>query len=243
MEARMSREMKISDSKRCRLLLNTVNYERITTMMTRKMSRMKWVGCSPTRPFSPPSFLFCFGSLIYIFILSEWPGFVTKRRNAVFIDWDYFHECRHHQGFEITGKLFTMSIPLPLFSFSLLHVYLSLQQLASLSLVELCKATSGEYGCATAAPGEISVLLNSLESPAASLRFATLQGLLVLTYLLSTRDHGTSQTARLVRRLWVAKFDVDEENAKLAERYSFDSSFVDVFLGIGLFIRCYFMLF
>ena len=135
-----------------------------------------------------------------------------------------------------------MSIPLPLFSFSLLLVYLSLQQLASLSLVELCKATSGEYGCATAAPGEISVLLNSLESPAASLRFATLQGLLVLTYLLSTRDHGTSQT-RLVRRLWVAKFDVDEENAKLAERYSFDSSFVDVFLGIGLFIRCYFMLF
>ncbi|RMX46865.1 hypothetical protein pdam_00022068, partial [Pocillopora damicornis] len=93
-----------------------------------------------------------------------------------------------------------------------------LQQLASLSLVELCKATSGEYGCTTAAPGEISVLLNSLESPAASLRFATLQGLLVLTYLLSTRDHGTSQTARLVRRLWVAKFDVDEENAKLAER-------------------------
>lgn len=136
-----------------------------------------------------------------------------------------------------------MSIPLPLFSFFLLLVHLSLQQLASLSLVELCKATSGEYGCATAAPGEISVLLNSLESPAASLRFATLQGLLVLTYLLSTRDHGTSQTARLVRRLWVAKFDVDEENAKLAERYSFDSSFVDVFLRIGLFIRCYFMLF
>lgn len=84
-------------------------------MMTRKMSRMKWVGCSPTRPFSPPSFLFCFGSLIYIFILSEWPSFVTKRRNAVFIDWDYFHECGHHQGFEVTGKLFIMSIPLPLF--------------------------------------------------------------------------------------------------------------------------------
>lgn len=93
-----------------------------------------------------------------------------------------------------------------------------LQQLASLSMVELCKATSGDYGCATASPGEISVLLNSLESPAASLRFATLQGLLVLTYLLSTGDHGTSQTARLVRRLWVAKFDVDEENAKFAER-------------------------
>ena len=95
----------------------------------------------------------------------------------------------------------------------------SFQQLASLSLVELCKTSSGREGCATASPAEISVLLHSLESPAASLRFATLQGFLVLTDLLSTGDHGTAQTAQLVRRLWVAKFDVDEENAKLGEKY------------------------
>ncbi|KAJ7333816.1 eIF-2-alpha kinase activator GCN1 [Desmophyllum pertusum] len=93
-----------------------------------------------------------------------------------------------------------------------------LQQLASLSLVELCKASSGEEGCATASPAEITVLLNSLESPAASLRFAALQGLVVLTDLLSAEDHGTAQSAKLVRRLWVAKFDVDEENAKVGER-------------------------
>lgn len=93
-----------------------------------------------------------------------------------------------------------------------------LQQLASLSLVELCKAASGEDGCTTVSPAEISVLLHSLESPAASLRFATLQGLLVLTDILSAGDHGTAQTAQLVRRLWVAKFDVDDENAKLGEK-------------------------
>lgn len=93
-----------------------------------------------------------------------------------------------------------------------------LQQLASLSLVELCKAASGEDGCTTVSTAEISVLLNSLESPAASLRFATLQGLLVLTDILSAGDHGTAQTAQLVRRLWVAKFDVDDENAKLGEK-------------------------
>ena len=99
------------------------------------------------------------------------------------------------------------------------HTFIfSSQQLASLSLVELCKASSGGEGCATASPAEISVLLNSLGSPAASLRFAALQGLLVLTELLAAGDHGTALSAKLVRRLWVAKFDVDEENAKVGER-------------------------
>lgn len=98
------------------------------------------------------------------------------------------------------------------------YFFSSLQQLASLSLVELCKAASGEDGCTTVSPAEISVLLHSLESPAASLRFATLQGLLVLTDILSAGDHSTAQTAQLVRRLWVAKFDVDDENAKLGEK-------------------------
>ena len=93
------------------------------------------------------------------------------------------------------------------------------QQLASLSLVELCKTSSGGEGCATASPAEILVLLHSLEAPAASLRFATLQGLLVLTDILSAGDPGTAQTAQLIRRLWVAKFDVDEENAKMGEKY------------------------
>ena len=94
----------------------------------------------------------------------------------------------------------------------------SSQQLASLSLVDVCKASSGGEGCATVLPAEISVLLISLESPAASLRFAALQGLLVLTELLSAEDHGTALSAKLVRRLWVAKFDVNEENAKVGER-------------------------
>jgi len=110
--------------------------------------------------------------------------------------------------------------------FSLFTISLSLwsssfQQLASLNLVELCKASSGRDGCATALPAEISVLLNALESPVASLRFAALQGLLVIKDLLSAEDHGTAQTAKLIRRLWVARFDVDEENAKVGERYSF----------------------
>lgn len=65
-------------------------------------------------------------------------------------------------------------------------------------------------------------MLKALESPSASLRFAALQGLLVITDLLSAGDHGTAQTAKLIRRLWVVKFDVDEENAKVGERYSLD---------------------
>ena len=94
----------------------------------------------------------------------------------------------------------------------------SYQQLASLSLVELCKASSGAEGCTTASPAELAVLLHSLESPAASMRFAALQGLLVLANVLSAGNHGTAPSVLLVRRLWVAKFDVDDETAKLGER-------------------------
>ncbi|XP_029194337.2 eIF-2-alpha kinase activator GCN1-like [Acropora millepora] len=93
-----------------------------------------------------------------------------------------------------------------------------LHQLASQSLVELCEASSGDEGCATVSPVEISILLKALESPVSSLRFATLKGLLVLGDILLVEFGETAQIAQLMKRLWVAKFDVDEENAKLSEK-------------------------
>lgn len=85
--------------------------------------------------------------------------------------------------------------------------------------MELCEASSGDEGCATVSPVEISILLKALESPVASLRFATLKGLLVLGDILLVEFGETAQIAQLMKRLWVAKFDVDEENAKLSEKY------------------------
>ena len=85
-------------------------------------------------------------------------------------------------------------------------------------MVELCKASSGEDGCTIAEPEEIDVLLKSLESSSSSLRFAALQGLLNMPLVLPGMDEGTDQSARMVRRLWVARFDVNEENAKLGEK-------------------------
>lgn len=85
--------------------------------------------------------------------------------------------------------------------------------------MELCEASSGDEGCATVSPVEISILLKALESPVASLRFATLKGLLVLGDILLVEFDETAQIAQLTKRLWVAKFDVDEENAKLSEKY------------------------
>ena len=84
--------------------------------------------------------------------------------------------------------------------------------------MELCKTASSEEGCARVRPDELSVLLKCLESPAASLRFSVLQGLFVLCEVLPPIHGGNELTATVIRRLWVARFDVNEENAKIAER-------------------------
>lgn len=90
--------------------------------------------------------------------------------------------------------------------------------------MELCKSASGEEGCTKAEPGEITVLLKCLESPAASLRFAALQGLQALHGVLPSMHDGSELAATLIRRLWVARFDVDEDNAKIAKRLEPDEN-------------------
>ena len=94
--------------------------------------------------------------------------------------------------------------------------------------MELCKSASGEEGCARAQPEELTVLLKGLESPAASLRFAALQGLLALHGVLRAMHGGSELTATLIRRLWVAKFDVEEENATIADRLVSDYNIIEL---------------
>ena len=94
------------------------------------------------------------------------------------------------------------------------------QQLASLSMVELCKAASGEEGCTVAEEDELEVLLTALESSSSSLRFAALQGFLHLSLVLPGPEEGSGLGERVARRFWVARFDVNEENVKLGKRYA-----------------------
>lgn len=97
--------------------------------------------------------------------------------------------------------------------------FLSVQQLASLCLVELCKSISGEDGCSVADPEEIEVLLKGLESSSTVLRFSVLKGLSNLTFVLPQADDDTELSNNVLRRLFIAKFDPDEENAALGQRY------------------------
>ncbi|EMP24440.1 Translational activator GCN1 [Chelonia mydas] len=92
-----------------------------------------------------------------------------------------------------------------------------LQVLASNTLTALCTSSSGEDGCAYAEQEEIDVLLQALQSPYMNVRDAALRGLMELQMVLPTPDSDEKNGLNLLRRLWVVKFDVEDEIRKLAE--------------------------
>uniref|UniRef100_A0A8C2X4T7 GCN1 activator of EIF2AK4 n=1 Tax=Cyclopterus lumpus TaxID=8103 RepID=A0A8C2X4T7_CYCLU len=92
-----------------------------------------------------------------------------------------------------------------------------LQVLASQCLTELCASAGGEEGCTVAEQQEIDVLLDALLSPCFSVRDAALRGLLEMEFALPT-DSTEASGLSLLRRLWVARFDVEEEGRDLAEK-------------------------
>ncbi|KAM9391827.1 stalled ribosome sensor GCN1 [Pholidichthys leucotaenia] len=92
-----------------------------------------------------------------------------------------------------------------------------LQVLASQCLTSLCASAGGGDGCTVAEQEEIDVLLNALLSPCFSVRDAALRGLLEMEFALPT-DSTEASGMTLLRRLWVARFDVEEEGRGLAER-------------------------
>uniref|UniRef100_K7G7X0 GCN1 activator of EIF2AK4 n=1 Tax=Pelodiscus sinensis TaxID=13735 RepID=K7G7X0_PELSI len=93
-----------------------------------------------------------------------------------------------------------------------------LQVLASNTLTALCASSSGEDGCAYAEQEEIDVLLQALQSPCMNVRDAALRGLMELQMVLPTPDSDEKNGLNLLRRLWVVKFDVEDEIRKQAER-------------------------
>ncbi|GAB1290067.1 eIF-2-alpha kinase activator GCN1 [Apodemus speciosus] len=93
-----------------------------------------------------------------------------------------------------------------------------LQVLASDTLTALCASSSGEDGCAFAEQEEVDVLLAALQSPCASVRETALRGLMELHLVLPTPDTDEKNGLNLLRRLWVVKFDKEDEIRKLAER-------------------------
>ncbi|XP_059192909.1 stalled ribosome sensor GCN1 [Centropristis striata] len=92
-----------------------------------------------------------------------------------------------------------------------------LQVLASQCLTALCASAGGGAGCTVAEQQEIDVLLNALLSPCFSVRDAALRGLLEMEFALPT-DSTEASGLSLLRRLWVSRFDVEEEGRTLAEK-------------------------
>ncbi|KAM8866194.1 stalled ribosome sensor GCN1 isoform 2-T2 [Synchiropus picturatus] len=92
-----------------------------------------------------------------------------------------------------------------------------LQVLASQCLTALCASAGGGEGCTVAEQQEIDVLLNGLLSPCFSVRDTALRGLLEMEFALPT-DSTEESGLRLLRRLWIAKFDVEEEGRALSEQ-------------------------
>uniref|UniRef100_A0A8C7AYU9 GCN1 activator of EIF2AK4 n=1 Tax=Neovison vison TaxID=452646 RepID=A0A8C7AYU9_NEOVI len=90
-----------------------------------------------------------------------------------------------------------------------------LQVLASDTLTTLCASSSGEDGCAFAEQEEVDVLLCALQSPCASVRDTALRGLMELHMVLPAPDTDEKNGLNLLRRLWVVKFDKEEEIRKL----------------------------
>ncbi|XP_028269572.1 eIF-2-alpha kinase activator GCN1 [Parambassis ranga] len=92
-----------------------------------------------------------------------------------------------------------------------------LQVLAAQCLTALCASAGGGEGCAVAEQEEIDVLLDALLSPCFSVRDAALRGLLEMEFALPT-DSTEASGMSLLRRLWVSRFDVEEEGRALAEK-------------------------
>nr|XP_023696536.1 eIF-2-alpha kinase activator GCN1 [Paramormyrops kingsleyae] len=92
-----------------------------------------------------------------------------------------------------------------------------LQVLASSCLTSLCASAGGGQGCALAEQAEVDVLLQALLSPCFSVRDAALRGLLEMEMALPT-DAEAEVGLGVLRRLWVARFDQEEEGRALADK-------------------------
>ncbi|KAJ8966633.1 hypothetical protein NQ314_003400 [Rhamnusium bicolor] len=85
-------------------------------------------------------------------------------------------------------------------------------------LLEVAGCISGQPGCAKATAAEIDVLLGALQSPTGVVRDAALRGLTIIVSSLPTYDTNYEYALKVNKRIWIARFDENEENRILAEQ-------------------------
>lgn len=86
------------------------------------------------------------------------------------------------------------------------------------TLLDVARSGSGAEGSALASSDEIDSLTGALQNPLAVVRDAALRGLMVIRDAYPTNKEDPAQLLNLTRRIWVAKFDVSDENKELADQ-------------------------
>lgn len=92
------------------------------------------------------------------------------------------------------------------------------QTQAVAAVLDVAASSSGNEYCASATKQEIEILLTALQHNLEAVRDVALRALTIIVKTLPTMEENYELGLRLIRRLWIAKHDVLEENAVLAEK-------------------------
>ncbi|KAM0733122.1 Stalled ribosome sensor GCN1 [Formica fusca] len=90
------------------------------------------------------------------------------------------------------------------------------QSHAVATLLDVAQSGSGQPGTAIATSEDIDSLIGALQNSLSTVRDAALRGLTVIRQAFPSRKEDRDQLDRLTRRVWIARFDVNDENKILA---------------------------
>uniref|UniRef100_A0A1B6CCQ0 TOG domain-containing protein n=1 Tax=Clastoptera arizonana TaxID=38151 RepID=A0A1B6CCQ0_9HEMI len=93
-----------------------------------------------------------------------------------------------------------------------------IQQQAGSALLEVATCASGGKGCGRASSIEVECLLGALQNPSQVVRDAALRSLIAMVSALPKSKNEDELYISLTRRIWVAKYEVSEENRELADK-------------------------
>ncbi|XP_014216178.1 eIF-2-alpha kinase activator GCN1 [Copidosoma floridanum] len=86
------------------------------------------------------------------------------------------------------------------------------------TLLDVAHSGDGSEGAALATSDEIESLTGALQYPVSAVRDAALRGLMVIKNSFPSNKEDPAQLLNLTRRIWIAKFDVCDENKELADQ-------------------------
>ncbi|XP_011647093.1 eIF-2-alpha kinase activator GCN1 [Pogonomyrmex barbatus] len=90
------------------------------------------------------------------------------------------------------------------------------QSHAVATLLDVAQSGSGQPGTAIATSEDIDSLIGALQNSLPTVRDAALRGLTVIWQAFPSQKEDQDQLDRLTRRVWIARFDVNDENKILA---------------------------